>query len=126
VREFRFRHVGDATPGKAFRKLEVELVKYANESVSDDEAKISAARKYVLGNTQEEVVETAKKLVDLSFKRLNRAYEIATEHENTDGNANTAYGLANGITRLSQEVTAYADERNTIDREAGKLLKIAF
>lgn len=126
LKEFRIRHVGARAEAKAFHQLQYELVRYSNESATDEEAKIASARRFVLGGNREEVIEKVHSLIDLSLKRLFAAYKIAEENEDTDGAPNTAYGFANGLTRLSQQVTNFAGERNEIDRAAGKVLKIAF
>ena len=56
---------------------------------------------------------------------MSDGYELAIEHETTDGDPRTAWGMANGLTRLSQSLP-YADERVALDRAAGKVLEMAF
>jgi hypothetical protein len=41
------------------------------------------------------------------------------------GNPNSAWGMMSGMTRLSQQ-TGYADTRNQLDRQARKILEMAF
>ena len=57
-------------------------------------------------------------------KHLLRVFELAEEHNDTDGDPYTAWGFANGLTRLSQ-CTPFADERVQLDRYAGRVLALA-
>jgi hypothetical protein len=52
------------------------------------------------------------------------AYELATRHEDVDGNPNTAWGFAQGLTRLSQ-LEQYTDDRVALDLAASKVLALA-
>jgi len=123
VRELRMRHVG-LTDDKAFRGFELELRKYANGSANLMEAKIESARNFKFD------AATPADLVDFIFdkKILSRAdakRAIEAVQPDVDGPANTAWGLAQGITRLSQS-ELNADKRTDLDRASGKVLQIAF
>ena len=61
----------------------------------------------------------------ISLERLDDAFDLADINHDLDGDPLTAWGLAQGITRLSQ-TTPFADERAKLDRAAGKALRIAF
>lgn len=126
VRELRVRHVGTADE-RAFKELRAELVHYADESASDLEAQIARAKQYTLGPDKTQVLDRlfSMRLPMLSLKRLGVAYDLAVEHEDAHGTPNTAWGMASGITRLSQTLP-YADERVAMDRAAGKILEMAF
>lgn len=130
VREFRFRHVGSAR-GRAFRKMRVELREYANESVSDQAAKIKAAKNYVLGANKEEIMDTvfryAARRKIASKPMLEAAYDVAVKREDRYGAPNTAWAISNGMSEYSQTLTGdFADKRLDVDRAAGKLMEIAF
>jgi hypothetical protein len=58
-----------------------------------------------------------------SRKTLESAYYMAERHEDTDGNPHTPWGMAQGLTRVSQELE-YADARTKVDRAAGKVLEV--
>lgn len=123
VKTIKLRHVGEAND-KAFRGLEVELSKYANESASDVEAKIEYARKFVLkGKSKEDVLDFVFNMRILTRRDAVAAYDAVVPE--IDGDAFTAYGYAQGLTRLSQQ-TNNADERVALDRAAGKVLEVAF
>lgn len=123
VKEISVRHVGNADE-RAFDGLSVELKRYADESASDDEAKIRYAKTFVLkGKTKEEVVDFIFNQKILTRKDAVKAYDATMP--DVDGPAYTAWGFAQGITRMSQ-LSPNADTRTELDRAAGKVLDIAF
>lgn len=123
VKEISLRHVGNADE-RAFSGLEVELKKYADESVSDIEAKIQYAKTFVLkSKTKEDVIDFIFRQKILTRQDAVKAYEAVVPE--VDGDAYTAYGYAQGITRLSQK-QQNADVRVALDRAAGKVLEVAF
>jgi hypothetical protein len=126
VKEFRLRHVG-AIGSRAPRALKVELRKYADESVSDLEAKIARARTFELGKTPEEVIDAIFKVksVGATKKQLEGAFKVAEENPADCDNPRSAWGMAQGLTRLSQE-GSFADGRVRLDRAAGKVIEMAF
>lgn len=126
VAEVRLRHVGRADD-RAFEEVRGTLTQYANESASEDEARIKRAANFTLAATKDEVLDRlfAIKNLGLSRKQLDAAYDLTVEHEPSSVDPNTAWGVAQGLTRLSQD-TPFADERVAIDRAAGKVLSIAF
>lgn len=122
VIEFRMPHIG-AAPMKAFSKLEGLLVEYSNESASDEEAQIRVAKKLLLGNDKESVLDKVFgfRINGLTKKTIDAAYDVAQTAE-VYGDPRSAWGLANGLTQYSQTIP-YADSRLAIDRAAGKLLQ---
>ena len=125
VNEIRIKHIGSADD-RAFAQITGELIKYANESASDDEARILRTSTFSLGATKDEVLDKlfAVKSLGISRVKLNAAYEATVEHD-SQLDPTTAWGIANGLTRISQD-SAFADERVSLDRAAGKVLSIAF
>ena len=126
--EIRIRHVGDADD-RAFAGIQVKMIEYANESASDIEAKIKAARNLVLGATKEEAIDAVlgfatKKRIPLARKSLESAYDIAEKNPRY-GSPRTPWAITNGLTELSQQ-SGFADERMDLDRAAGKILTMAF
>ena len=123
VAELRLRHVGSADE-RAFAGLDVELRKYADESAVETEGKILAARNFILkGKTVDDVLDVVFSAKILSRKTALQAYESVVPEE--DGDPYTAWGYAQGITRLSQRAQN-ADVRVELDRAAGKVLELAF
>ena len=128
VMELRIRHTKHAE-GRAFQSLSMDLRRYSDSSASDMQAKIQAARKFEFGKTKEEAVENLltqlfKRKVGIPQKTLELAYDRA-EASPRYGAPTTAWGFANGLTELSQELT-HTDARVNMDRAAGKVLEIAF
>lgn len=127
VAELRVRHVGKADD-KAFRGLSAELVRYADESASDMEAQIVAARRFELGATKDEVIDAVlglaakKKIQGLTRTVVDESYDLAAASPRY-GSPRAIWGMVNGITEASQK-TAHADARVKLDRAAGKLLEV--
>lgn len=125
VFELNLRHVG-AADSKAFNGIEVEMKKYADESVSDIESKIRVARTAKLRSaSRTEVLDFVfgKKSIGLSRTQAGAAYDAVVE--DVDGPAWTVWGFAQGLTRVSQ-AEPNADSRVALDRAAGKILEIVF
>lgn len=126
VSEIRIVHRG-AADRKFSRQMAVELRKYSDASANDDELRIEAAKRFTIGATKDEVLDSlfAKKI--LPRKSLEQAYDFAVEQEQETaaGSPKTVWGITQGITRLSQE-ERFADRRAEIDRAAGKVLEMAF
>jgi hypothetical protein len=128
VNELRVVHVGEAND-KAFGNIRAELREYADESVSDMEAKIKSAKKLLIGSTKDEVVNTlfAKRISGFSQNDIEASYEMAVKfpQDHPDSSPASVWGMAQGITRLSQQ-SKHADARVKLDRIAGKVLEMAF
>lgn len=82
---------------------------------------IEAARGYVIGETQEQVVAVVRAATDLPKNLVVDAYDIATKTPRY-GNPNSAWGMINGLTEASQVVTGNADRRAAIDAKAARLM----
>lgn len=126
VSEVRIKHIGMADD-RAFAQIHGELVKYANDSASDDEARIRSAANFIIGATKDEVLDRlfAVKSLGISRKTLGAAYDLTVQHESSVVNPNSAWGIVQGLTRVSQD-TPFADERMAADRAAGRILTMAF
>lgn len=129
VSEIALRHVGKVqdrlTP--MLDRLQVELTSYANESVSDIEAKIRTAKKMVISADKEQLLDTLFNRLKGNVTRLQlkQSFELAEENRDTDGDPTTYWGMAQGVTRLSQH-EKFADARVNLDRAAGRLVDMAF
>lgn len=125
VQSVSVKHLGRGAKGRAFAQLGTELKAYAEASVQAEEDRIKRAKDFVLGRNLEDVQDLLYGTKRLTAKKnIADAYELATMHEDTDGNPNTAWGLAQGLTRLSQR-TSYTDERVALDTAAGEVLALA-
>jgi hypothetical protein len=127
VKELRIRHVGADNVRRAFNTLRVDLIKYADRSESEDRAIIERAKTLELGGTKEQVLDRLFKLriPALTQSIAERAYVETERNYPLDGNPRSPWGIANGITRLSQ-ASSYADARVDLDKAAGKVMQIVF
>lgn len=123
--EVRVRHVGRAYD-RSLDAFKVELRKYEDASVGDDELRIARARRYVIAQTKDEVLDTlfGRKQLGLSRTLLDAAYDAAAKVD-AYGDPRTAWGISQGLTEVSQ-LSAHADARVAIDRAAGKIVEMAF
>ena len=123
VQELRIPHVGTAD-ARAFGRMAIELRKYADSSASEEEAKITSMRRYTLGATKEEVLDT---VFNLGLTRAvgNAALQIAVENEDRYGDPHTVWGFTGGLTEIARD-KKNADERVALERQAGKIMQIAF
>lgn len=128
VNEIKVVHRGSAD--RRFReKLRVELRSYAEGKASEDEARIVAAQKVILGANKEEVLDTLFKKLrgELPQKTMELSYDQAEDDAQFDKTINprSVWGVVQGMTAYSRNVP-FADDRNRIDRAAGKVMKMAF
>lgn len=109
---------------RGMMNAEVGVRRFLDGAASLDEAKFNGTTIPIAG-TKDEVLDAVfgKLKTSISRRALSAGYDAVVE--SIDGDARTPWGLAQGITRHSQTVP-YADERTSLDRAAGKLLRIAF
>lgn len=124
VREVRIRHIGSAD-AKSTYQMQVELRRYAESSVGEIEMQIVRARKMQIETDKDKVLDLLFQKRITSYKNLEKAYDLAEIHQDVNGAPTTVWGMVSGLTRLSQE-TPYTDDRNVLDRQAGKLLEMSF
>lgn len=124
VRQISIRHVGSAD-ARAWRDLSVEIRKYSESSVGDLQVLVAKARKYQIAATKDEVLDKLFTLRIGSRRMLEDAYDLAEQNVDVDGAPTTAWGFAQGLTRLSQ-TSEFADKRSLMDKAAGKVLDIVF
>lgn len=124
VREMRIRHIGD--PARFAKTKVLPMVNALSQlSAVQDEERLRAAFRLVLGKNREEVVTALYNKRLASRTVLEQSYDTAAKWEHTHGDPRTAWGLASGMTRLSQ-ATGYSDTREELDRIAGKVLELAW
>lgn len=122
VQELRIPHIGDAN--ERYRgEIVSELQRYAESSVQKTEQAIRNSQNFELERDQPMVVDFLFGKKILTKKRATEAFEDAQTHPE-DGSPRSAWGMAQAITRLSQQ-SPYADERVKMDRAAAKVLTIA-
>ena len=116
VVELSIRHIGNAR-GRMV-SWEAELRRYAQESASDQEAKIASAKRTLIAATKDEVLDKVFGMRSLQLGRrvLESSYNAVDQDQ--DGDPRSVWGLVQGITRHSQTVP-YADERTRLDQPLG-------
>ena len=134
VTEVSVRHVkGELshrgrTLGKAFAKW--SLLSRQLPSAGELETQIKAAKAKEIGATKEEVLDAlfsfarARGLQALSRSALEAGYDVA-ERTPRYGSPRSVWGVVNGLTEYSQ-TTPFADERTTLDVQAGRIMEMAF
>jgi hypothetical protein len=120
--EVSLRHVGNMR-GKMLDAV-VQVRKYLDGASTIEKAKFEQVTVRI-ADTKENVLDKlfGVRSLGLSRRALQASYDAVVPSE--DGDANTVWGFAQGITRHSQTLP-YADERNELDRSAGKLLAMTF
>jgi hypothetical protein len=121
--EVRLTHVGQIR--QRWFDAAVTVRKYFDAPVSSEDQARFAEMAVPIRGTKEEVLDAVfgKRIANLTKRTLAAAYDAVVESE--DGDPRSRWGLAQGITRHSQ-TRPYGDERNELDRAAGKLLQVAF
>jgi len=115
-------HLGSVS--NIWHKMHGGLRRYAERSAHEDEAKIAAAKAFQIADSKEGVVEFLYGKRAASMKNLEAAYDLAEQNADADGSPRSAWGMVQGLTRLSQ-LTPFADKRSEMDRAAGKIMQIA-
>lgn len=128
VEELRIRHVG-MNDRRFGHRMAFTLRKYAESSATDDQRRITTAKGFILGKDKDEVIDKLFGRRILPRKTLEAAYDAACLDADAGNNSspNTAYGMVQGITALSQSLAGgYMDKRMDMDVAAGKVLQMAF
>lgn len=126
VSENRHAHTGRETEGQVMRSLTHDVARYLESGTYDVTEKIRRAQRYLLGDTKDEVMTfvTEKKALLIPAKTAALAYATVEMHPE-DGDPRTAWGFAQGLTRLSQ-LESNQDRRGALDKKAGRILEFAF
>lgn len=124
VGEISIRHTGEAR--KAFSEAMAAVTDRMDASAQDDEHRIFKAKRLELADNKEDVISLIfGKGYGLSKRECEDAYIIAERNSEDHGNnPKSAWGFAAGVTRLSQ--AKFADNRDRMDRAAGRILEMAF
>ena len=121
--EVSVRHVGDGANRRMIDAI-VQVRRYMDGAETLDAARFAETSVHI-ADDREKVLDRlfGIRSLGLSRKVLAASYDAVVPAE--DGDARSVWGMAQGITRVSQ-ATAFADERTAMDRAAGKLLDFAF
>src|SRR3990167_1313657 len=127
VRQTRIIHMGR---GARHWRIELRaLDAWSEESTEHELERITAAKTHALGASKEEVLDAVFRLRDVGLSRtmIGHGYDTAEAHpDDADGaSPRTVWGMVQGLTRYSQ-TRPHAGDRVSIDRAAGRLLRVAF
>lgn len=122
--EIRLTHRGQIR--QRWHNATLTIRKYLDGAASEEEASFRETFLRI-GDaaTKDDVLDAvfAKRIPGLTRKVLSEGYDATVP--DVDGQPHTKWGLAQGLTRYSQTL-GHTDERQQIDRGAGKLLSVAF
>lgn len=124
IAEVSIRHTGEAR--RMFSEAMATVTQRIRGSAYEDQRRITAAKRFDLGPDKESIITLVfGKQLGLTKTECENAYVLAERHESDHGgNPRSAWGYAAGVTRLSQQ--GFADQRDRMDRAAGKILEMAF
>lgn len=121
---------GDSLKRFAEKSVAV-LRKFEGSGEGSAERAIAKARTLELGASKDEVLEALFKyakshsLTALTRSKLSAAAETAEKREDRYGNPRTLWAMVGGLTENAQ-LTAWCDDRTTVDEQAGRLMEMAF
>jgi Domain of unknown function (DUF932) len=120
-RQFRRRHVGKTVVRDAVRELDQIARAFTARPASADETLIRLLIQHDIASTRDGVIDELRAM-GATKDQAEAAYLQCEQHEGAS--PRSFWGLAQGLTRLSQEA-AHTDERYEIDKLAGVLLSRA-
>lgn len=135
VKKVRVRHI-KSEEAKQGRTLENFITRWRSMSLtlpSGDKLTqdIKLARAKEIAANKEDVVTTLYKFAKVNnLTRINRtaldaSYDLA-ERSGNYGAPTTVWGMVNGLTEYSQTGAVHTDSRTEFDRQAGRIMEIAF
>ncbi len=117
-RAFRRRHVGTHVVRDTVREISRLAYNFTNQSAERDEAIVRTLISHEIAHTREAVIDELTAL-GATKTAAESAYLACEQHETAS--PRSFWGLAQGLTRVSQDTT-YQDDRLTLDQLASKLL----
>ena len=114
-------HVGQGMSRRAQVETQRVLGAYLESSAKQEEQAIADAQEYVIGGSQDEA-STWLRARGFTKTDAEAAWNDAVQR---DANLTTLWGAVGSLTRLSQQ-KKWADDRNEMDRRAGKLMTVVF
>jgi len=118
-RQFRRRHVGTKITRDTMRELQDLAWKFTNRTAASDEAIVRGLIDHEIAHTKEAVIDELKKM-GATKQQAEDAYATAEQKETAS--PRSFWGLAQGLTRNSQE-SGWQDDRLALDQLAALVLK---
>ena len=119
----RVIHRGEMTLDRTFKMINQFLCNYSQASAAETSSKIRIAKTHELGKDKKEVTEFLYTKDIATYADLEAAFDTAEQHPEDGGAPTTAWGMAGGLTRLSQ-TKSYTEDRVELDTAAGKILEL--
>lgn len=131
VAEIEIRHVGEARA--KFAEVYNQVLQMSDMDTRNDVKRIQSAKQFRLADVTGKTKEEAEKaVVDVVFRKglmsrvqAEQSLETAKRFQDIHGDPFSAWGFAAGATRFSQSLQ-YQDQRDQLDRAAGKVLEMVF
>jgi len=117
-RQFRRRHIGSHVLRDVMREIATTAFDWTHASTQRDDAIIKALIEHEIASTKEAVVDELRKC-GATKDQAESAYARCEQSESAS--PRSFWGLAQGMTRLSQETT-YQDARYDLDKIAAQIL----
>lgn len=135
TKKVRVRHIKseDAKQGRTLENFitrwrAMSLSLPSGSKLSED---INKSQRYEIAKSKEDVVTALYKFAKVhNLTRINRtaldvSYDLA-ERSGNYGAPTTVWGMVNGLTEYSQTGAIHTDSRTEFDRQAGRIMEIAF
>jgi hypothetical protein len=116
---FKRRHVGDHAKRDALRTIYEAAHKWTDRPASTDEAIVRGLIQNEIAHTKEAVIDELRGMKMTQADAI-AAYDRAVETEKAS--PRSYWGIANGITRISQD-SGYQDQRFELDQIAAAILR---
>jgi hypothetical protein len=117
-KRFRRRHVGSTVARDTIKEINRIAMQWTHASAARDEAIIRNLIDHEIAHSEEAVIDELR-AIGATAAQAKEAYTVTMQTESAS--PRSFWGLANGITRMSQE-GGYQDERYALDRLAGLVL----
>jgi hypothetical protein len=117
-RSFKRRHVGSHVTRDTIREIARMAMNYTSQSVARDEAIVRGLIQHEIAHTREAVVDELR-AIGATKEQAEDALKACEMHENAS--PRSFWGVAQGLTRVSQDTT-YQDDRFLLDQLAAKVL----
>lgn len=117
-RQFKRRHVGTQVLRDTVREIGTLVRQVASRPASADESLIRSLLRLELAQTEQGLIDELRRM-GATVADAAAAFKLAVEVEDT--NPRSYWGIAQGLTRASQE-SGYQDERLALDQLAAKVL----
>lgn len=125
VQEIRVKHLGEKEDvADRFFRVFSSVREFADADTTRERDLIASAQRKMLGKDRDETLSFVNERGILSKRLAGQAYDLAHVYSDIHGSPNSAWGFANGMTRLSQTLS-YADARDELDRNARRVLLLA-